>query len=189
MIKTSPILHIEDEDASAYLLQAALDEAGVSNRTFRVSSGEEGLAFLCKSGAYQQAKTPGLVILDLNMPGIDGWMVLNVMQRQSELRTIPVVILSSSDSEADRSRALRLGARHYLLKEQDIAAMGRALQETCPDFLDIGQKGTEAFPFESSTLVYDRELWLPVRETENAANRPDSPMAPCPAPSSLPPGL
>ncbi|HMJ22054.1 MAG TPA: hypothetical protein VK513_09100, partial [Terriglobales bacterium] len=62
------LLHVEDEDASAYLLRAALDAAGIGVSVYRVSDGEQALAFLNKSGVYQKARQPDLVVLDLNMP-------------------------------------------------------------------------------------------------------------------------
>jgi len=126
-VKNLTILHVEDEDASAFLLQAALDRAAIPNRVFRVSSGEDALAFLLKSGPYADADAPDLVILDLGLPHVDGWFVLSTIKKQRALKEIPVVVLSSSQREADSSRAMELGAHRYLVKQSSIAALSEAL--------------------------------------------------------------
>ena len=80
------LLHIEDEDASACLVRYALEEAQIPVNVYRVSNGEEALSFLQKQGQYEIARTPNLVLLDLNMPRVDGWGVLHDM-RQSPSST------------------------------------------------------------------------------------------------------
>ena len=158
---TSPILHIEDEDAPAYLLQAALNQARVCNRTFRVSSGEDGLAFLLKAGPYQDAQSPGLVFLDLNLPRLDGFAVLSAMRRREELRTIPVVVLSSSESEADRYRVMHLGAHQYVVKQSSVSAMRRAIMGACSQFIEVCRQVLEAagtFTLRAPSIAYERTV-------------------------------
>jgi CheY-like chemotaxis protein len=110
------LLHVEDDDSIAFLLRAALDEIGASISVYRVSDGEQALAFLHKSGAYGEAAPPELILLDINLPKMDGWEVLEEIQRHETLRSIPVVMCSASPRREDRERALSSGARRYVVK-------------------------------------------------------------------------
>lgn len=152
------ILHVEDEDASAFLLQAALDRAAIHNRTYRVSTGAEALAFLCKTGDYAAAESPGLVILDLGLPQIDGWNVLATMKRRQELRAIPVVVLSASQLEADRKRALECGADDYLVKQPTVAGLSRALAAACGEFLsfEVAVDKAHTYTLRFTTMAFER---------------------------------
>jgi len=107
---------VEDDDSIAFLLRAALDEIGASISVYRVSDGEQALAFLHRSGVYQQAAPPELILLDINLPKVDGWEVLQEIQRNEILRTIPVIVCSASPRREDRERALSAGARRYVVK-------------------------------------------------------------------------
>ena len=109
-------MHVEDDDSIAFLLRAALDEIGASISVYRVSDGEQALAFLHKSGAYREAVPPQLILLDINLPKVDGWEVLEEIQRDETLRSIPVVMCSASPRREDRERALSSGARRYVVK-------------------------------------------------------------------------
>ena len=109
-------MHVEDDDSIAFLLRAALDEIGASISVYRVSDGEQALAFLHKSGVYREAAPPELILLDINLPKVDGWEVLEEIQRDETLRSIPVVMCSASPRREDRERALSSGARRYVVK-------------------------------------------------------------------------
>jgi two-component system response regulator len=109
-------LHVEDEDAAAYLLRAAIDEACLSLNIYRVSDGEQALAFLLQLEPYTTAPTPDVIFLDLNLPKVDGWSLLNQIKANESLREIPVVVLSTSAAGAHKRRALELGALYYITK-------------------------------------------------------------------------
>jgi len=115
-MKGRRLLHVEDDDSIAFLLRAALDEIGASISVYRVSDGEQALAFLHRSGVYQEAAPPELILLDLNLPKVDGWEVLHEIQRNEALRAIPVIVCSASQRKEDRERALSSGARRYVVK-------------------------------------------------------------------------
>src|SRR5690348_95965 len=87
-VERCAILHVEDHDADAYLFRAALDHAGLGVSIYRVSDGEQALAFLHKSGIYDKAPGPDLVVLDLNMPRVDGWTVLRNVKEKAELKDV-----------------------------------------------------------------------------------------------------
>ena len=110
------LLYVEDEDAAVFLLETAIKEAAIELQLFRVSDGEQALAFLERSGAYDTAPRPGLILLDLNLPRKNGFEVLAEVQRDTSLGTIPVVVFTSSPLASDRQKALGLGARHYITK-------------------------------------------------------------------------
>jgi len=108
------VLHVEDNDTDAYLLRLALQDTGAPAVVYRVSDGEQALLLLQKRNPFGRAPTPNLVFLDINMPKIDGWEVLSTMQANETLRSIPVVILTTS--QHDKQKALALGARDYICK-------------------------------------------------------------------------
>jgi CheY-like chemotaxis protein len=110
------VLHVEDDDSMAFLLRAALDEMGASISVYRVSDGEQALAFLHQSGLYRDAVKPELILLDLNLPKVDGWEVLQAIQQNETLRAIPVIVCSASPRGEDQARALSAGARRYVVK-------------------------------------------------------------------------
>jgi CheY-like chemotaxis protein len=134
---TCNLLHVEDEDSAAYLLRAALDQAGISTSVFRVSDGQNALNFLSRSEPYQKARRPELVILDLNLPGINGWTVLSEMQANGDLSAIPVVILSTSSLPEDKERAYALGAKRYIVKPHNFDELIEIAQSLCGEFLSL----------------------------------------------------
>ena len=160
VVTNSSILHVEDEDAAAFLVQAALDQAAIPNRTYRVSSGEDALAYLYKTGPYKDAPSPSLVILDLNMPRVDGWTVLETMKRRSDLQQIPVVVLSSSTHEADRERALRLGAENFVPKESTVEETRKAILNACAEFMPFSVllDAARAYTVKTPTIAFESSL-------------------------------
>jgi CheY-like chemotaxis protein len=129
------ILHVEDEDGSACLFRAALKVAGINVSLYRVSDGEQALAFLHQAGIYRSAKRPALVVLDLNMPRVDGWTVLTRIAGKEQFEDVPIVVLSTSRQSEDQTRALALGARRYFVKTDDFIDLVRAVESICTDFL------------------------------------------------------
>ena len=119
------ILLAEDNPADVRLLQEAFKESGLESNLSVVPDGVETLAFLRQEGLYAAAPRPDLLVLDLNMPKKDGREVLAEMKADAQLRTIPVMILSSSSLPEDQHRALALGAVRYVVKPQDFAEILR----------------------------------------------------------------
>ena len=110
------LLHVEDDDAMATVIRAAVDEAAIDVNLFRVSGGAQALGYLRGEAPYVGSARPDLVFLDLHMAGMDGWQVLAEIRADESLRSIPVVVLSTSRLEADRDRAYTLGARRFVTK-------------------------------------------------------------------------
>ncbi len=129
------LLHVEDEDGAAFLFRNAVREAGLEAIVFRVSNGEEALAFLRKSGPYANAERPQLMVLDLNLPKIDGLSVLSRMRNDDSLKTIPVIVISTSSRPADKEKAFLLGAKHYIVKPDSFEKLTEQVKEACANFL------------------------------------------------------
>jgi two-component system, chemotaxis family, response regulator Rcp1 len=114
------ILLVEDDSGDVRLTREALKEAEVKNELHVVKDGVEAMAFLRHEGRYADAATPGLVLLDLNLPRKSGKEVLAEIKGDPALKHIPVVVLTSSKSEAEIARAYSLHANCYIVKPVDL---------------------------------------------------------------------
>jgi CheY-like chemotaxis protein len=120
-MKSQPmeILLVEDNEDDILLEQEALAEAQLVNLMHVVRDGEEAMAYLRRQGKYQNAQRPGLVLLDINMPKKNGFEVLNEIKADPALRHMPVVMLTTSDSEADIVKSYAKGACSFITKPMD----------------------------------------------------------------------
>ena len=114
------ILLVEDNPADAYLTKLALQDNRLCKNLRVVEHGEQALSFLRQEGSYAGAFRPDLIILDLNLPRMDGFAVLKIVKADSAFCTIPVVIFSTSSAEQDITQAYLLGAAHYFIKPNDL---------------------------------------------------------------------
>lgn len=114
------ILLVEDNPGDVRLTREALKEAKFRNKVEVVGDGVEALAYLRQEGEYSGAMRPHLIMLDLNLPRMDGREVLAAIKKDADLRRIPVVVLSSSEAETDIARAYELHANAYVTKPVDI---------------------------------------------------------------------
>lgn len=110
------ILLVEDSLTDRLLTLEALDRARVPNRVTAVDDGVEALAFLRRVGTFRDAPRPDLILLDLNMPRKDGREVLADIKADLDLKSIPVIVFSSSAAPADVTAAYGLHANCYLTK-------------------------------------------------------------------------
>ncbi len=118
-VRPIELLLVEDSQPDVRLTQEALREAKVKNRLWVVEDGVEALAFLRKEPPYADAPRPDLILLDLNLPRMDGRQVLEAIKADASLKCIPVVILTTSKSEEDVLRAYQLHANCYITKPVD----------------------------------------------------------------------
>jgi CheY-like chemotaxis protein len=125
------LLYVEDDDATAFLFQTALDEEGIPVRLFRVTDGEEASAFLVRTGVYECAPVPDLVVLDVNLPRKSGLDVLADIRSDPHFADLPVVVFSTSVHPYDRERAVQLGANKYFTKEADLDAFVTSVRSIC----------------------------------------------------------
>ncbi len=110
------VLLIEDSPGDVRLTQEAFQDANLSVQLHAASDGNEAMAFLKHEGAYADSPRPDLVLLDLNLPRMDGREVLAHIKQDENLKTIPTVILTTSDAEADVTRSYELQANCYFTK-------------------------------------------------------------------------
>ena len=118
------ILLVDDSEADVRLTMEALKEAKVHNRIHVAYDGEAAMAFLRTPGQ----RAPDLILLDLNLPGMDGREVLAEIKSDPELAIIPVVILTTSRAEEDILRTYRLHANCYITKPVDLQQFIRVIQ-------------------------------------------------------------
>ncbi len=117
---TMKILLVEDDPGDVELTQQALSESRLALDLRVVSNGETALAFLRQEGEYSSVPRPHLVILDLNLPGLNGQEVLAEIRNDKHLKLIPVVIFSTSSAPEDIKNSYELGANCYLQKPADL---------------------------------------------------------------------
>ncbi|MGA2844594.1 MAG: response regulator [Candidatus Acidiferrales bacterium] len=110
------VLLVEDSPGDVRLTQEAFHDANKSVHLHVASDGVEAMAFLRRDGPHIHAPRPDLILLDLNLPKMDGREVLALIKRDENLRTIPTIILTTSEAEADIVKSYQLQANCYLTK-------------------------------------------------------------------------
>jgi CheY-like chemotaxis protein len=113
------VLMADDDEDDVLLTREALEESKLANDFRSVSDGVELLEFLNRQGRYADpalSPTPGLILLDLNMPRMDGREALRMIKGDERLRQIPIVVLTTSEADADVVRSYDLGANSFVTK-------------------------------------------------------------------------
>lgn len=113
------ILLVEDDQDDIFLTRKAFEQQKVANNLHVVKDGVDAMTFLRQEDEHADAPRPDIVLLDLNLQTMDGDEVLAAMNEDEDLRTIPVVVLTSSEAEEDIVRSYELNANAYLTKPVD----------------------------------------------------------------------
>lgn len=132
MTATIEVLLVEDDEDHAELVRRNLMSQAVQCRITHVNSGESALDYLHRRAEYvapESSPRPDLILLDLRLPRIDGMTVLTEIKSAPELRTIPVVVLTSSDADPDVSQAYLRHANSYLVKPLDLVSFEGLMKE------------------------------------------------------------
>lgn len=116
------ILAVEDSDVDMYLMQRALDAGGGHHEIKRARNGEQSIEVLQELAEHKSEALPNLIVIDLNLPRIDGHEVLAYLHGNETLQEIAVIVVTSAQGEADRERALAGGADGYFVKPMNIAS-------------------------------------------------------------------
>ena len=122
------ILLIEDSPSDANLTIREFRRAKIANHLHWVEDGETAIDYLKRQGNYQDAARPDLILLDLNLPGLDGREVLAEIKADAVLKRIPVIVLTTSASEEDILRSYNLSANCYITKPIDIQQFIQVIQ-------------------------------------------------------------
>jgi two-component system, chemotaxis family, response regulator Rcp1 len=130
----SRILLAEDNEGDVFLVRRALAKRGLAHELVVAHNGEEALVWLdSHAGQDRRDDAPALILLDLNLPRVDGGQLLSHIRKSDSFCRTPVIVLTSSDSPKDRQMALELGANLYFRKPTDLASfmdLGRIIEET-----------------------------------------------------------
>lgn len=122
--ESQPILIVEDSPDDFEATKRAFAKANLRNRIERAESGEDALKYL----RLDTNAKPGIILLDLNMPGLDGRKTLEIIKQTTELKTIPVIILTTSNDERDVQACYELGANTYIQKPVDFDGLIAAIK-------------------------------------------------------------
>jgi CheY-like chemotaxis protein len=133
------VLLVEDSPGDVRLTREAFRDANMSITLHVASDGVEAMAFLRNEGDYQESPRPDLILLDLNLPRMDGREVLAQVKADDSLKTIPTVILTTSEAEADIAKSYQLQANCYLSKPVQFDAF-EGLVKSINDFWLIRAK-------------------------------------------------
>ena len=125
-----PILIVEDNPSDFEAIKRAFSKAGLANPMVRCQDGDDALDYLFKRGDYAQSRTklPDVILLDLNLPNTDGHEVLSEIKNNDTLKTIPVIVLTSSSDERDIEACYAAGANSYVQKPVDMTRFMEAIE-------------------------------------------------------------
>ena len=127
-MKTIEILLVEDNEADAFLMQEVFQDSRHRNHMSIAADGVEAMDFLNRRGRFSEATRPDLILLDLNMPRKDGRAVLQEIKEDPSLKSIPVIILTTSESEEDVRQSYESYASCYITKPMGLEQMYRVVQ-------------------------------------------------------------
>jgi CheY-like chemotaxis protein len=125
------VLSVEDDDAAFHLLEIAFEEIHFQPELHRTVNGQEALDFLHRSVQDSDGRRPDLVLLNLNLPKVNGVEVLAAIQTNRLLAPIPVIVFTSSNLDEDRARCLALGARDFVTKPTTYDGFVHAVSGMC----------------------------------------------------------
>ena len=133
------VLLVEDDPGDALMTRESFAQAGKNNRFHVIPDGHEALRFLRRQGEYARAPRPGLILLDLNLPGLHGQDVLAEIKADPDLKIIPVVILSTSGHPDDIKRSYEMHASAYIVKPADSDGYDAVIKQIDACFLGLIQ--------------------------------------------------
>jgi CheY-like chemotaxis protein len=136
-LKPIDVLLVEDDPGDTLMIKEAFEDNKVRNRLSTVADGVEALTFLRREGEYGDAPRPDLILLDLNLPRKDGRQVLEEIKADPELRTIPVVVLTTSEAEEDILRSYSLHANAYVTKPVDFDRFIEVVRQIDEFFVEV----------------------------------------------------
>jgi CheY-like chemotaxis protein len=131
------VLLVEDDPGDVLMTREAFEHYRIRNNLHVVGDGEQAMNFLRKTGGYADVPRPGLILLDLNLPRRNGLEVLAEMKADSDLLSIPVVVLTTSQAEEDILRSYSLHANAYISKPVDFERFIEVIRQIDDFFLTL----------------------------------------------------
>jgi CheY-like chemotaxis protein len=131
------VLLVEDDPGDVLMTKEAFEHYKLRNVLHVVTDGEQALQFLRRTGGYADAPRPGLILLDLNLPRLDGLEVLAELKADPVLKVIPVVILTTSQAQQDVLRSYALHANAYVSKPVDFETFMEAIRQIDSFFVTV----------------------------------------------------
>ncbi len=135
VLGVADVLLVEDDPGDVLLTRDSFDDCHLGLNLHVASDGEEALSFLHRAGEFAGVPRPALILLDLNLPRRGGLEVLAELKADDDLRAIPVVVLTTSQAEADIVRSYELHANAYVIKPIDAAKFADAIKQIDEFFL------------------------------------------------------
>ncbi len=132
------LLLVEDSEDDAYFFRRTLRKSGLGCVVHHSANGAEAIDYLQNISASDPEAIPPVMFLDLKMPVLNGFEVLDWLQNQDFASRIQVIVLSGSEHQSDKDRAARLGAKDYLIKPVTTADLNRFLRNVCPETAETG---------------------------------------------------
>ena len=138
MVPIKTVLAAEDDDGDATLLRLAFRRAEIAHPLTIVRDGQEAIDYLSGAAPFvdrSKFPMPALVLLDLKMPRLNGFDVLDWWSKNTALRDLPLVVLSSSSHDSDIVKAKAMGAREYIVKPHGFSQLAKLMRELCKRWL------------------------------------------------------
>ena len=136
-VESIEVLLVEDDPGDVVLIQEAFEDNKVRNRLHCVSDGVDALRFLRRQDEFADAPRPDLILLDLNLPRKDGREVLEEVKNDPSLRSIPIVVLTTSQAEEDILRSYDLYANAYVAKPVDFERFIEVIRQIDDFFVSV----------------------------------------------------
>lgn len=146
-VQLPPLLIVEDSNEDFEAFQRYLNLYNLAIPVYRCTNGDQALAFLYRRNRYTDPKTsprPGLIVLDLNLPGTDGREVLRQIKHDENLKPVPVVVFTTSNNPKDIEACYLQGVNSYIIKPMDIRLLKQSIQALLNYWFEI-----TILPFES----------------------------------------
>ncbi len=129
--QTVTIVMIEDDEGHATLIEKNLRRAGISNEIVHIDNGRKAADYLLGKGAYanNRPSAPMLILLDLNLPELDGFQILEMIKKDETTKLIPVIILTTTDNPREVERGYALGCNVYVTKPVEYEAFADSIRK------------------------------------------------------------
>lgn len=124
------VLLVEDDPGHAVLIEKNLRRAGITNEIITVNDGQSAVDFLLKRDGFQGSTHPDplIILLDLNLPVLDGYQVLKTIKQDERAKRIPIIVLTTTDNPSEVTKCYELGCNAYVTKPVEYEAFSKAIQ-------------------------------------------------------------